>query len=569
MKQFSRTLTIALFVLCAYSHGAFAATRTWSGGSHNWGTTAAWVEGIVPTSSDTCVFNVNTTGTITVEASDTTTDICGTVDFTGFTGTLSMAAGTELNIATAFTGVAGMTLSMNSTAIINFKHTTATATFTPGGLSYGILNSTAQTTGSLTLSGTFATLTISQGASTQGQFKLSGATTVSGTCTGNGNSVLNRDYITSDTKGTARTLSCGTATFTNADFQDITAAGAASWNLAAITGGSGNCGSNTGITFTTPINAYMKTAVSVNWSGSNWYTASGGSTPITNTIPLCQDTAIFDANSVTAGSKTITITNQSLRLPGMNWTGVLNTPTLSFSNATSLFGNVVFVSGMAFAGSNTNVITLEGRGANTITTAGQAWPNDILINDPGGTWSQNDNFSSSATTNAAFVVTSGQWLTGAHTFTLTGSSSFLKINGGTFTAGGTVSLTGTGGSSVSVLSGTLDATGQTVSMTVASSILTLSGGTFNVGILTRTGFACTLAGTAMTVGTSTDCTTWAINSGTLVSPAGTAMSFNAGAITVINNGSCTFGQVDTWPEWMIAANQNIRGSAARAGARNG
>ncbi len=690
MKQFSRTLVIAVFVLCCWTHSVLAATRTWAGGTHNWNTTAAWVEAVVPTSADSCVFNVNTTGTLTIESAGAT-DVCGSVDFTGFTGTLTHTGGVQLNIAGNLKLVSGMTYSTSFTSIFNFINTSGTAqlttagkhvssitmngvggtlqfqdgvdpianatitltngtidtnsqtvgatsgvdlsssnsntraltlgtttwstagaavaawnlatttgltfsgasstikwgttgggalTFAGGGLTYGTLQSYSTGLGVHTISGTdtFSNLTLTS-ANSSLSFALAANQHVTGTLTATGgNSTQQRDYITSDTKGTARTITVDTTvTASNVEFQDITGAGAASWDLHSVSGGSGNCGGNSGITFTTPGNAYMKTAASANWTSANWFTTSGGSTPFPNGIPLCQDTAIFDANSVTAGSVTITLDVQALRVSGMNWTGVLHTPVLSFNSSgsnLSFFGNVVLVSGMSLSG--TSPVVFEGRGAQTITSAGLTWTPPITINSAAGTWIQADNFTSSGTGTGGsgdFVMTSGQWLTGANTFTMSGSAAKFNVPSGTFTAQGTASLTGTGGANITVSgTGLLDATGQTVSMTGASSTLTLSGGTFNVGVLTRTGFACTLAGTALTVGTSTDCTTWAINSGTLASVNGKKMSFNAGAISTVNDGSCTFGQADTWPS-PEAANDNINrytpAQQRRANARNG
>lgn len=668
MIRFGKTLALALLVLCLYSHSAWANACTEASQTGNWGTAGTWSNcgGVAPTSADSCA--LSGTGTITIEATGAT-DVCGTVDFTGFTGTVTQASGKQLNIAGALTLVSGMTYAPNAAAILNFIATSGsnnittaakrvpnmtfngvggtwvfqdavdpvasttvgvtltngsldtngkavgatsgvpfisnnsntrsltlgattwtlpglsgtlwditTATgmtlsaasstitdtaaggtpgFSGGGLTYGAVTFTGQT-GTWTISGanTYANLTLSNGASAAGAFQLAANQHVTGTFTSNGNSAVNRSFITSDTKGTARTITVDTTvTVTALDLQDITGAGAASWNIAAVTSGAGNCGGNSGIVFTAPINAYMKTAVSANWTANNWYTASGGSTHIDATIPRCQDFAIFDANSVTAGSKTITIDASALRLPAMNWTGVLNTPALAFSTAVSAFGSITLISGMTVSG--TAILTLEGRGSQTVNSGTLTWTAPITVNAPGGTWTQAANFSSSAAASTAFVDTAGTWSTGGFTFTLTGASAKLNVAGGTFTATGTTSLTGATAANITVSSGTLDATGQTISETGTSSTMTLSGGTMNVGVLTRTGFACTLAGTTLTIGTSTDCTTWAINSGTFKSPPDRAIAFSSGTVSETNVGYCTFGDAGQWPD-LNAANDNIR-----------
>lgn len=136
-----------------------------------------------------------------------------------------------------------------------------------------------------------------------------------------GNSSNNRILIASNTLGTPRTITCnGTVTASNVDFRDITLAGtAAPVDLSAITGGSGDCGGNSGITFTPAVNQYFKhTSGAVNWSDTTkWFTTSGGSTQ--GRVPLPQDDAIFDANSFTGAS---TLSVNVPRIGGLNMEGV-------------------------------------------------------------------------------------------------------------------------------------------------------------------------------------------------------------------------------------------------------
>lgn len=102
--------------------------------------------------------------------------------------------------------------------------------------------------------------------------------------------MTNRLSIESFIKGTQVTITADTVTASNVDIQDMLGAGSASWNLSAITGNSGDCGGNTGITFTTP--------VTTDWqAGATWSTATWSSR-----VPLPQDTATF----TTAGVATIT-----------------------------------------------------------------------------------------------------------------------------------------------------------------------------------------------------------------------------------------------------------------------
>lgn len=87
-----------------------------------------------------------------------------------------------------------------------------------------------------------------------------------------------------------KTLTCDTANLTNVDFYAVTAAG-----TAAPFSATGDWGLNTNINFTSPATRY---AVSVggDWSDTaTWSTSSGGASGAS--VPLPQDTAVFDANS--------------------------------------------------------------------------------------------------------------------------------------------------------------------------------------------------------------------------------------------------------------------------------
>jgi hypothetical protein len=194
-------------------------------------------------------------------------------------------------------------------------------------------------------------------------------------------------YVRSQTRGTTRTITCnGTVTVSYCDFEDIVGAGTANWDISAATGGSGDCGGNSGIIFTTPITCYAKTAVSANLSSSIWYTTSGGSTQ--SRFPLPQDTMRFDANSITASG--VTITNTLIRLGSIDWTGTLNNPTFAYSGG-YCYGSFTLVAGMSFAPFGANTYTyFVGRSNTTITTNGRLWNGHIAIESRGGSVSLTD-----------------------------------------------------------------------------------------------------------------------------------------------------------------------------------
>jgi fibronectin-binding autotransporter adhesin len=338
----------------------------------------------------------------------------------------------------------------------------ATQPFNGGGLSYNIVTSTGITTQTITIDqvNTFATLTTSCGAGISSQYLFGANQTVTGTWTVNGNSVINRAYVRSSVRGTARTISAATVTSQHSDWQDITAAGAASWNLSAITGNSGNCDGCTGITFTTPASQYWVPSGGTSTGSmsvtTRWANASGG-TAGTGRSPLPQDTAIFDASSIDAGSRTIT--QDKPRIGAINWTGVTNTPAWSKTATTSFFGSITMVSGMTNSG--TGVFTYEGRSSSTITTAGLTWTNAIVNDSVNGvgTLTQADNLTSSAN----FTNTSGTFDSSTHT------SSFAA---GTLTSGTVTFKTPT-------FSGNLTHTDATVTIGTG-------GGTFQ-GLFTKSG----------------------------------------------------------------------------------
>ncbi len=377
----------------------------------------------------------------------------------------------------------GMTLSAASSTISSINTTGNNSKFAGGGLTYGTLSCTTLTTGNIWLQGanTFSTLTLSIAGTTKNTtsgYNIFANQIVSGTFTSNGNSVSLRNLLYSDTSGTARTITCnGTVTVTQTDFRDIVGAGSASWNLSSITGGAGDGGGNSGITFAAPKSCFYKTAVSDNWSTAKWFTASGGSTPISPTIPMIHDLAIFDVNSVTAASKIITLDVPSI--PDTSWNGVANTPAWATATAFDIYGGMRLVSGMTHTGASI-VIFFRGRSTNNFYSGGLTWPatNTIVLDAPSGTINQQDN----TNFNSSLLQTNnGTW--NGNGFTLTNSGG-ITCNGGAINTGsGAWSLTGSGIWTVGGGTLTLGAncTGA-ASLTITSGIFDCNG--FNITGLT-------------------------------------------------------------------------------------
>lgn len=363
----------------------------------------------------------------------------------------------------------GMTLSAaNCTQTISTTSTNITLNL--GGLTYGTLQQTALTTGTTTINGanTFGTLTLSMAGTTKttlSGYSLGGNQTVTGTFTAAGNSAILRNYIRSDTIGTPRTISAGTFTVTHTDLRDITKAGAGSGDFSALTtNANGDAGGNTGFTFTAPKNCYLKVNANANWSASNWYTTSGGSTAIVPAVPLIHDTAIIDANASFSTSRTITNSDQP-RMPAMNWTGAPNTPAFaSGSSAWEHYGSMTLISGMTHTGSGT--MSFCGRGAFTLDGGGLTWPTSsaITVNcASGNSLSLGSNFAS----NSTISVTSGNFKNLSYTGSFTG----ITVNGGTLTLGSS-GLT-TSGAQVLAQSGTISGNGYYV--TTSTGQITFAG----------------------------------------------------------------------------------------------
>ncbi len=436
-----------------------------------------------------------------------TFSLCQVVDSGTATRSLTLgAASITLQVNWTFTAT-GLTMSAASSTI---TFGVGGVTFQGAGQTYGTLT-TGQATQTISDANTFATFSWSNLSGSAGTLTLGGNLTVTGTFTSNGSSLTQaiRNTIISNGRGTARTITAATVTCIYSNFRDITGAGAGNWDLHAITGLSGDCGGNSGITFTTPISCFMKTAVSVNWSASaNWFTTSGGA--IAARTPLPQDTAMFDANSVTAGSKTITI--DMPHIAAMDWSNVGNTPALaSGSTAIDVYGSVKFVAGMTHTG--TGGWTLDGRGSFNFDGGGLTWPtsSNITMNAPGSTYT----FTTAFTSNAAITETMGNITTQS-----TLSCTVLTVTAGTFTMGGNITLTG----ALSVTGTMTDGTGTTYSISGGTTLAVPAGGSLTVGTFSGTSSTNLVLGTA-SIGTLTLSGTYQMTSGS------GSMTIGAGGMT--------------------------------------
>ena len=398
-------------------------TGNWSDGANHWALTSGGTMGqIAPNIYDDATFNTsssvdNAAYTVTIVATanclDFTMDGPDPADATKVT----WAGSSDLNIYGSMNlsgGTAGITKTY--TGNITFLKTSGIATITTNSviilssLIFNDADTTFQLIDNLTIAGaknltltagTFdattnsKTVTLSSTAHTiTGAFTfyilirtgtasktdtltIASNITVSGTLTVNGNSAINRLLVKSNTLGTVSTITAAAISVTNADFQDITGAGAATWDMSAATGGSGNCGGNTmqalgDAAFTTAANQYFyKASGNDSWSTfGNWFLGTGGSGGA-GRVPLPQDTAILNADSF--GAASMVLTQDMPRIGSVNFTGATNTPTWTTSTTCSVYGSITLIAGMVLTASTPKYTFINYSGIKTINSAGKVW----------------------------------------------------------------------------------------------------------------------------------------------------------------------------------------------------
>lgn len=231
--------------------------------------------------------------------------------------------------------------------------------------------------------GTWANFTRTCRATKSDSLIITGTLTVTGTFTAAGNSTTNRLLVASGAAGVAATINAAVVSCSNVDLMDITAAGSGNWDLSAITGLSGDCGGNTGITFTPSVAQAATGTASFTWSTHGW----------TTRVPLPQDDVTV-ANAFVAG-RTVTIDMPRIGR-NVSFAGVSGSPNVSNtwtgSTACSIYGSLTL---SASLGSSVfpNNVELRGRGTHTITSAGKtpvSTNSSLNIIAPGGTYTPAD-----------------------------------------------------------------------------------------------------------------------------------------------------------------------------------
>ena len=402
-----------------------------------------------------------------------------TIDFGA--GTVSLSGSNGILFGTTETNRANLTCTA-STSQINL--TGAGPNLSGNNQTFYNVSFTGASTGTITINGANTFNNLSSAGITSAGLKiisLSANQTITGTLTlSAGTDATMRTFVQSSTLGTTRTLTCAAFSGTDADFRDITIAGAA-----APASGTrlGDAKGNSGVTFGAGVSKYWNLAAGGNWSAVGWATTSGG-TPAINNFPLAQDTAWFESTGLNSGA-TITM-NAAYNIGTINMSGrTTNTMILATgSTSPAIYGNWINGTGTTLSG--TGYITFAGRGSQTITSAGGTFTQPFSIDTPGGSVTLQDAFATNRSIGGAIDVVRGTFDANTYNITLFGAnSSFASSysNARTIALGsGLMSIAGTSGF-VATTATNLTVTGTgTISLTSASAKTFAGGGLSYSGI---------------------------------------------------------------------------------------
>lgn len=432
--------------------------------------------------------------TLTPGSSTITLTVSNAGAFTASSSTPTITANTATFALTGASGMAGGGVNFNGASITHTGGSSTSFGFFGAGAWTGITN--------LTITGT---------ASKAVEYTLGGTLTITGNLSLTSNSTINRAIIRSSALGTSRTVTVGGAvSVTNGfDFQDIAGAGAASWNLSAVSGGSGDAGGNSGITFTTAATQYWVGNTGSVSNVNKWASSSGGAAG-SGRIPLPQDPAVWDTNSVPAGGQTVTF--DMVRMGPVDMSGVDAAGAISFnvvhSVAVTFYGSLALSTKITPStgwSSGGLAVQYRGRGTNTIKSAGVAM-NTVgghTVAAASGTYTLVDAFSCNTGT---LTLTSGTFSSGDQSILVSriDSQSGIVRTAGFGTS--TVSLSGAAGAAVLSINDsnlTWNASAATFAIT-GSGTKTFDGGSKTFGTITWSATAATVTFQRnMTVGTFT------------------------------------------------------------------
>jgi hypothetical protein len=352
------------------------------------------------------------------------------------------------------------TLTITSTSFTALNSTSASAasativlsgtqpSFSGAGGTYGTVNFTSTTNGgnAFQISGanTFTNLIFGPVAATFRRiYSFSADQTVTGTFTVNsgGTAGYGRIFIRSSSPGTARTITAAAVSLTDADFQDVTAAGAAApWSGTRL----GDCLGNTSITFAAARTVYWNSTSGAAWASTNWSDSVGGTSSV-DFFPLAQDTAAFTTRPNAGSSITQTDSSNNYAVKTIDFSS--RSLTLTFSQPKlQVFGSFAMASSVSFT--STSEIVLSSRSSETLDVSVGTFSSNLRVYTPTGTYTPTGNFLIAG----QFSLIGGTFDCSAYTFQAGGldfstTSIYQPALARTFNASGSsINLTGTGSS---------------------------------------------------------------------------------------------------------------------------
>jgi hypothetical protein len=350
------------------------------------------------------------------------------------------------------------------------------------------------------------------------QMAQSGDIVVNNTLTINGyNSSSSRLIVFATTLGTQRKITANNVVASNVDFRDIYLSGSTIFDLSNITGGSGDAGGNSGITFTPSQTQYWYSGTG-SWSDSTkWFTQTSGVTQ--GRMPLPQDIAIFDENSFSGNS---TLTVNVPRISGLDMSLVNTGVTMTLSNSIECYGSFVLGSDIISVVTGAYTLYLMGRSNYNFNTYGKTIY-DYNIQAIGGTYT---NQSDIVTTYSTYEF--GTFDFNDYNYNGRQLSTTSAANSTVYLGNGLIEITSvsTGNPINFRIANTIYAEGSTIKLIPASGSATISLN-LNNKTLNRVWFSGTHTGIFTIMGNNT------INE--LVIDPGKTVKFTEGTTTTINS----------------------------------
>lgn len=345
--------------------------------------------------------------------------------------------------------------------------------------------------------------------------------TIAGTTDYNGTFTVTSTSSTTKFKITDTYVSDQAGTFTRTN-----------WNLVSIAGGSGNCGGNTGITFTTADDWYWSSGAGNFSDTTKWFTASGGggsrmsdADPRGANAPLPQDTFYLDAASF---SSQVVISEDMPRIGSIIESGTDTNSQITWDSSGQIYGSLTLESGMILY-AITNMY-FYGRGANTITLAGETIQGGHVYFDTiGGSVTLTDNFSVSGSAGYQIYYNSG-------TLTAQGNVDYVIFNADATVARTLNMGSGTWATTYAYTGGNYSLWSVATNVTVNADTSTLSFGGNNTRVYTFAGNSKTYNNFSVIAGGSGNVTISGSNTfNTLTINAPKTVKFTAGTTTTVTS----------------------------------